>query len=151
MLLGKSLYFILNRLGCAGRILSPVLFAFAVLNTLTGPLAGKMMLPSGLPDLNEPAEPEDLGEIQDIKNRFSRKELKSMGLPTNPQEFSLEQQEKLNLRAREHLHLKEKIIDKLKTFFPKGSNVNLLEKRFSWDGLKIMNTHWKNSRRSNKY
>lgn len=79
MLLGKSLYFILNRLGCAGRILSPVLFAFAVLKTLTGPLEGKMMLPSGLPDLNEPAEPEDLGEIEDIKKPVFEKRTEEHG------------------------------------------------------------------------
>lgn len=60
-----------------------------------------------------------------------------MGLPTNPQEFSLEQQEKLNLRAREHLHLKEKIIDKLKTFFPKEKWIQCESiRKFSWERVK---------------
>lgn len=78
--------------------------------------------PSRLPDLNLPAEPEpapvDPGEIDDIANRFSKKERMSMGLPKRPQQFSLEQQRGLELRAREHLHLKVEIVELLQSRFP---------------------------------
>ncbi|KAL5798386.1 hypothetical protein ACOSQ2_003206 [Xanthoceras sorbifolium] len=78
--------------------------------------------PERVPDLNLPAEPErdpvDPGEIDDIASRFSKKERMSMGLPKRPQQFSLEQQRDLKLRAREHLHLKVEIVELLKSRFP---------------------------------
>ncbi|KAK2649397.1 hypothetical protein Ddye_016886 [Dipteronia dyeriana] len=41
-----------------------------------------------------------------------------MGLPKRPQQFSLEQQRGLELRAREHLHLKVEIVELLQSRFP---------------------------------